>query len=121
MVDQLEPKSSIDGDVPHFHWWPKKGTKERVELTFARPARIEAVEVYWFQDEGVGECRVPASWELFVKKGGQWERIERDTRLGCEKDRFNTASFAPVDAEGIRLEVQLQEKLSTGIHELRLR
>jgi hypothetical protein len=26
--DQIEPKNSADEDVPFYHWWPNKGTKE---------------------------------------------------------------------------------------------
>ena len=98
MVDQLLPSSSIDQDVPNFHWWPKKGTLETVELEFIEAARVSAVEVYWFQDEGKGECRVPAGWKLFARVGGAWRRLCEDQELGCAKDAFNVARFPPLEA-----------------------
>ena len=121
MVDQLVPKSSIDHDVPFFHWWPKKGSKEQVILEFVKPARVQNVAVYWFQDEGIGECRLPVSWKLFGRVLGGWQELCADQTLGCAKDSFQEAAFPPHDLEAIKLEVQLPTGFSTGIHEVRVR
>lgn len=121
ITDQLEPRSSIDHSNPFFHWWPRKGTREWVQCDFQRPERISAVEVYWFDDTGIGECRLPKSWNLKVKVRGQWVDVTNPSGFGTEKDRYNRTTFDPVEAEGVRLEVQLREQFSAGIHELQVK
>src|SRR5690606_23096791 len=59
LTDQLEPRSSIDHNIPYFHWWPRKGTAEWVQFELPAPTRVKGIEVYWFDDTGIGECRVP--------------------------------------------------------------
>ena len=62
-----------------------------------------------------GEVRVPASWRLLYKDGGQWKPVENLTPYGIAKDRFNPVTFAPVTTSGLRLEVTMQPNLSAGI------
>ena len=121
MVDQLVPKTSNDHDVPYFHWWPKKGTTETVEFTLIAPSRVGSVEVYWFEDEGIGECRTPTSWKLSAKVDGAWRQLCVDEVLACAKDAFAPARFAPLEVTALRLEVQLRPNFSAGIHEIRIR
>ncbi len=118
--DQREPKSSGDQANRFLHWWPHKGTKEWVQYDFARPARVGAVEVYWFDDTGVGECRLPGSWQLFYRQAGQWKPVEHPSGYGCAADGYNRTVFDPIRTDGLRLEVQLQENFSAGIHEWRV-
>jgi hypothetical protein len=118
--DQREPKNSNDHSNRYLHWWPHKGTKEWVQYDFAKAAKVDAVEVYWFDDTGVGECRVPKSWELFYRTNGEWKPVERPSGYGCEADRYNRTTFIPVETDGLRLEVQLPQNFSTGIHEWRV-
>ena len=68
--DGEEPASSDDPTL-YFDWWPTKGTTEWVEMTLAAKARVSEVEVYWFDDTGHGQVRVPASWRLLYKNGDQ--------------------------------------------------
>ena len=119
-VDQLVPRSSIDHGVPFLHWWPRKGEKEWVEFAFPEPTAVRGVEVYWFDDTGIGECRLPASWTVKVKTGGQWREPAGAEGFGCEKDRFNRTTFGAVTAEGLRIEIQGPEHFAVGIHEMRL-
>jgi len=115
--DQREPKSSGDHSSRFLHWWPRKGTVEWVEYHFAEPTRVSAVEVYWFDDTGRGECRVPESWRLLYREGEQWKPVANPSGFGCEKDKYNRTTFTPVVTRALRLEVQLPEKFSAGIHE----
>src|SRR5215469_6128980 len=113
--DQHEPKSSGDRLKRHFDWWPAKGTNQWVQYEFAKPARVTAVEVYWFDDTGIGECRLPKSWQAFYRQSGEWKPVTDPSGYGCEGDRYNRTTFDPVETDGLRLEVQLPEKFSSGL------
>ena len=118
--DQLEPASSIDHDNPFFHWWPTKGTLEWVQYDFAEPTTVSAVEVYWFDDTGIGECRLPASWRLLYRDGEDWKPVDAQGPFGVAPDLYNRVAFEPVETGALRLEVQLPENFSAGIHEWRV-
>jgi hypothetical protein len=115
--DQWEPARSNDHAHPYLHWWPNKGTQEWVQYEFERPASVSAVEVYWFDDTGQGECRVPGSWQLFSRQGENWVPVRATDAYGVEKDMFNRVRFRPVQTRALRLEVQSQKDWSAGIHE----
>lgn len=42
-------------------WWDHRGSAEWVQYDFAAPKKISSAEVYWFDDAGEGQCRVPQS------------------------------------------------------------
>ena len=115
--DQSEPKSSRDSTSSFFHWWPEKGSTEWIEYAFDKPSRVSEVQVYWLDDTGSGECRVPASWRVLYKDGEEWKPVESGGPYAVEKDRYNTVSFKPVTTSGLRLEVVLQREWSAGIQE----
>ncbi|HKQ74899.1 MAG TPA: glycoside hydrolase family 127 protein [Blastocatellia bacterium] len=119
--DQSEPRSSRDASDIYFHWWPKKGTEEWVEYAFEKPATVSETEIYWFDDEGRGECRTPASWRLLYKDGETWKPVEAAESYGVEKDRFNKVAFKPVMTTGLRIEVTMQKNWSTGIQEWKVK
>jgi uncharacterized protein len=119
--DQSEPRSSRDGASSFFHWWPEKGSTEWIEYAFDQPGRVSGVEVYWFDDTGSGECRVPASWRVLYKDGEEWKPVETAGPYGLEKDRYNTVTFGPVTTSGLRLEVVLLPEWSAGIQEWKVR
>ncbi len=118
--DQREPKNSGDHANRFLHWWPHKGTNEWVQYDFAKPAKVSAIEVYWFDDTGVGECRLPKSWALFYRDQGAWKPVVNPSGYGCEGDRYNRTTFDPVETDALRIEVQLPEHFSSGIHEWRV-
>jgi len=120
--DQSEPQSSRDGSSSYFHWWPKKGTIEWAEYAFREASTVSEVEVYWFDDTGTGECRVPASWRVLFKDGGEeWKPVKNGGPYLVEKDRFNKVTFEPVTTSGLRLEVVLQPQWSAGIQEWKVK
>jgi hypothetical protein len=113
--DQEEPRSSAD---PGFHWWPRKGTTEWVELAFdGGPQRVQAAQVYWFDDTGTGQVRVPAFWRLLYSDGDAWKPVANASAYGVEKDRYNDVRFDPVTTTALRLEVTLQNEWSAGVQE----
>ena len=119
--DQAEPADSNDHSIPRLTWWDHKGTAEWVQYDFDRPAKVAAVEVYWFDDTGRGNCRVPESWRLLYRDGDQWKPVDAQDSFGVEKDRYNVVRFAPVTTAGLRIELQLQPKFSGGVLEWKVR
>lgn len=119
--DQWEPQNSSDHSKPYLHWWPNKGTLEWVQYDFTKPEKVSAVEVYWFDDTGQGECRVPKFWRLLYKEGKEWKPVDAKTEYGTIKDKYNRVMFSPVITSALRLEVQLQDKFSAGILEWKVK
>ncbi|MFL6215878.1 MAG: glycoside hydrolase family 127 protein [Blastocatellia bacterium] len=115
--DQAEPLSSSDVSNSYFHWWPHKGTTEWAEYEFAKPTTVSETAVYWYDDTGRGECRVPAGWRVLYKDGEQWKPVENLQPYGHDKDRYNTVTFKPVRTTALRIEVTLQPNWSAGIQE----
>lgn len=119
--DQWEPKDSNDHAHPYLHWWPTRGTVEWVQYNFEKPESVSVIEVYWFDDTGRGQCRVPVSWKALYKKGKDWVAVANTEPYGVKKDTFNRVSFKPVRTSALRLEIQLQENFSAGIHEWKVK
>jgi uncharacterized protein len=115
--DQLEPKNSIDHTIPYLHWWPRKGTTEWVQYDFEKEETVSRTEVYWFDDTGIGECRLPTSWRVLYKDGDAWKPVEGVTQYEIDKDRYCKVSFKPIKTTGLRLEVQLIPDFSAGLYE----
>ena len=118
--DHILPKKSNDLGITRMTWWPHKGTTEWVQYDFRKPAKVGSVEVYWFDDTGRGQCRVPASWKLLHKDGKTWKPIQAKGKFGTAKDKFNKVAFEPVSTKALRLEVKLQANFSGGILEWRV-
>src|SRR5690606_28957142 len=119
VVDGIVPSSSGDVNIPRFTWWDHRGTSEWIELQLEEPRQVSAVEVYWFDDTGRGECRLPDSWRLFYRRDERWVPVSSGFEVA--KDRFSIAEFPPVTTDALRIEVQLQEGYSGGILEWRVR
>ncbi|RIK55716.1 hypothetical protein DCC62_31140 [candidate division KSB1 bacterium] len=119
--DLLQPASSGDREAPYFHWWPNKGTTEWVQYDFNKPEEVSTVEVYWYDDTGVGECRVPQSWRILYWENGDWRPVYTPGTYGIQKDQFNEVVFETVRTTSLRLEVKLQEGWAGGIHEWKVK
>ncbi len=118
--DGEEPASS-DDPTSYFDWWPTRGTTEWVEMTFAKAATVSAAEVYWFDDTGRGQVRVPASWRLLYRDGEDWTPVTPRGPYGAERDRYNPIAFEPVTTTALRLEVTMQDGWSAGVQEWTVR
>jgi len=112
--DGDEPSSSSD-PASYFDWWPEKGKAEWIEYDFPKPSSVSRVEVYWYDDTGRGEVRVPASWRVLYKDGEAWKPVANTGPWGVAKDRYNNVSFAPVTTASLRLEVTMQTNWSAGV------
>jgi DUF1680 family protein len=120
LSDKLLPQSSNDQSIPRFTWWPHKGTTEWVQYNFDKTEKIHGSAVYFFDDTGRGECRIPKSWRLLYKAVNNWKQVSNAGSYGLEKDKFNSVTFSPVQTSALRLEVQLQQDFSGGILEWRV-
>ncbi len=117
MIDGREPAASNDASIPRFTWWDHRGTAEWVEWGFPARTTISSTRVYWFDDGPAGGCRVPRSWRVLYRVGERWLPIAGTSTERVERDAYNRVTFQPVEAEGLKLEVQLQPGYSAGILE----
>jgi hypothetical protein len=116
------PANSNDHSIPRFTWWPREGSTEWIQYKVGeKAAKVSSVEVYWFDDTGVGQCRVPESWKLLYKDGDKFKEVPNATGYGVEKDTFNKVSFDPVETAMLRIEAKLQDEVSGGILEWRVK
>jgi DUF1680 family protein len=120
LSDKVLPQSSNDQSIQRMTFWPRKGTTEWVQYDFEKPKTISGSAIYWFDDTGVGGCRIPKSWELLYKDGNNFKPVSNTDSYGAEKDKFNNVKFNPVETKALRLEVRLQQDFSAGILEWRV-
>ncbi|MHB1424184.1 MAG: glycoside hydrolase family 127 protein [Gemmataceae bacterium] len=111
------PMSSKDHNIRRMTWWDHRGTVEWLSYRTAKPRKLSAASVYWFDDSGMGACRVPAEWRLLWLDGDEWKPVKllRDVYYGTALDRFNQVSFEPVTTRELRLEVKLKPSYSGGV------
>ncbi len=120
LTDQHEPAASLDPDDAHLHWWPQKGSAQWLQAELPAQARVTGVQVYWFDDTGHGECRVPASWRVLCRQDGEWRPVAAADGFPVEKDGWCRATFAEVVTDGVRIEIQSQAGWAGGLYEWRL-
>lgn len=117
LSDGIEPQASNDQSIPRFTWWDHRGTAEWVQYDFGAPKKISSTAVYWFDDTGVGQCRVPQSWQLLYKSGEVWIPIGSAAELTVKKDAWNRVQFPTIETSQLRIEARLQPDFSGGILE----
>jgi hypothetical protein len=115
--DEQTPKSSKDHEIRRMTWWDHRGSAEWISYQFAKPLTISESSVYWFDDTGIGQCRVPAEWRLLYKDGDEWKpvKLTQGSNFGTALDQFNKVTFEPVSARELRLEVKLKKGFSGGV------
>ena len=120
--DQMEPKRSNDISTPYHYWWLKKGSLETLAYEFDQEYIVQNVEVYWLDfDHYDGDFRIPASWKLYYKVNGTWKDVEALNEYTVKKDSYNSLDFKPVKTTGLKIAAQLQEGVSGGIIEWKVR
>ncbi len=116
--DGIEPKDSCDHTIPRFTWWDHRGTSEWVQYDFGGPAKVSAVEVYWFDDERQKRhCRAPKAWRLVYQDGETWKPVAGASSYGTAIDKYNRVTFEPVETAALRIEAELNPPWSAGILE----
>ena len=116
--DQILPVDSADASGLQLDFWPHEGTTEWVMFEWDKEHEVSSVNVYWFDDTGRGACRVPKSWRILYRDGGEFRPVSNGGSYGTEKDSFNEVSFEPVHTSALKLEVLLQDKWAAGIQEV---
>ena len=109
------PASSADTSIPRFTWWDRRGTTEWLQYDLREVRELSRVSVYWFDDSGSGECRVPHSWRVLWLDGETWRPVENSTPYEVVTDRLNTTAFTPVRSQYVRVEAALRPTYSGGL------
>lgn len=116
--DQLMPLNATDNTGRNFDWWPHKGSSEWVQLDFKKPAKVSEATVFWFDDTGSGECRLPVSWRLLYQEpDGTWKPVQGVSSYPLDKTRPLRLPFTAVTTTAVRLEAQLLAGFSAGLWE----
>lgn len=118
--DGEEPRRSSQGGSS-FDWWPTKGTTEWLQYDFPKATTVSEVQVYWFDDTGRGEVRVPSAWRVLYQDGNAWKPVEAAGPYGVERDRYNVVAFKPVTTGALRLEITMQATWSAGVQEWKVK
>jgi hypothetical protein len=118
--DMIVPRDGKRQGEPNFDFWPHLGTAEWLQYTFEKAVPVKLARVWWFDDTGKGNCRIPTSWKItYQSEEGKWLPVEAKA-YPVEKGRLCEAQFTPVKAKAFRLEVQLPPKFSSGVFEWQL-
>jgi DUF1680 family protein len=117
--DQILPESSSDSSALQLDFWPHKGTTEWLQFEWDEKYEISGVKVYWFDDTGRGQCKVPKSWRVLYRDDqGNFKPADNNTPYLTEKDTFNKVGFEPVRTDGVKIEIMLQDEWSAGVQEV---
>jgi hypothetical protein len=116
------PKSSSDDSIPRATFWDHRGTKEWLAMEFAKPRSVHAVRVYWFDDTGHGDYRLPAAWRVSRRGGKEWKPValKPASKYASAIDAWNSVQFDAVETDALRLDVELQPEFSAGVLEWEL-
>lgn len=111
-------KSNIHpGALAHF--WPHKGTSEWVQYTWEEPQEISGCRLYWFDDTGYGECRLPDGYEVQYLDGKDWKPVA-GTGYPNKLDEWLNVSFEPVKTTALRLVIKQRANFASGVLEWRV-
>jgi len=115
--DQLLPKNSADKSHTVYHWWPATNEKHWIVYNFALPAKVSECGLYWLKDIPNGGCDLPEWYKIYYKRGQNWVEVDAETPYPIMEDEMNRIVFTPVTTNALKLEVQLSEEYSAGLHE----
>ena len=115
--DGSVPRHSDDKSRGAYGNWPQTGA-QWVQYDWDQPIKTNGIDVYWFDDQrGV---RLPKACRLKYWDGSSFVPVPGITGLGLAANQFNTSAFAEITTTRLRLEMDGQEKSSTGILEWRV-
>jgi DUF1680 family protein len=113
--NNLDPRSSRDNRRGGSYGnWPTRGT-QWVQYDWSRPISTGRIDVYWWADgQGVN---VPKACRLLYWKDGAFVPVPNPSGLGVARNQYNTTTFDEVLTSKLRLEIDSNDTLSTGILE----
>lgn len=94
--------------------WPVGG-QHWVEYAWDRPVRVDASDMYWFQDvtdDINGGVKRPESWSIEYWDGGGWEEVGNPSEYGLVLDQYNRTTFERVTTT--RLRAVLETRTTAG-------
>ena len=117
--DGFVPSDSGELSPKQMHFWPHKGGQEWVQYTFPAVMTVSSSKIYWFDDTGHGECRVPKSWVLQVRDASGWTTVplKSNEKFGLKLNAWNEIHFAPTAGREFRILVDQQSNWASGMHE----
>ncbi|MBN1764617.1 MAG: HEAT repeat domain-containing protein [Sedimentisphaerales bacterium] len=119
--DQIMPGDEPYGRIPFQSWWWRKSSREWLQYDFDKKAKISRVEIYWYDDSGVGINRMPQSWNLeYRNQNGQFQPVQDVSNYGTEMNKLNITTFTPVETDALRLNVKCRQFYTAGILEWRV-
>lgn len=120
--DGKEPVDSNDHGIPRHTFWPRRGSTEWLQYSFAEPREVSQTRVYWFDDTGRGQCRVPEAWRLLYRDAqGDWQLVRGVVDdYPTKRDQYNQVQFEAIETTALRMEVELRDGFSAGVLEWRL-
>jgi uncharacterized protein len=112
--DGFTPRNSRDGRNKTYGNWPRTGT-EWVQYEWSQPISTKQMDVYWWTDgQGVG---VPKACRVLYWDGSNFVPVPKASGMGVEVNTFNTTTFDEVKTTKLRLEMDSDGQLSTGLLE----
>lgn len=119
VVDGYAPATSGENSPRQTHFWPHKGGTEWIELTLAQEQVVSSARIFWFDDTGHGECRIPKSYRIEAWTGGTWQPVSLQSgqKYGVKLDSWNEVKFDQVRTQKLRLVIDQEDKFASGIHE----
>ncbi|HWY86495.1 MAG TPA: beta-L-arabinofuranosidase domain-containing protein, partial [Gemmataceae bacterium] len=112
--DGLEPRSSRDARRGSYGNWPRTGT-QWVQYEWTQPISTTRSAVYWWADgRGIG---IPKSCRLLHWNGTDFVPVPNASGLGVALNQYNETTFDEVRTSKLRLEIESDGDLSTGILE----
>jgi DUF1680 family protein len=106
------PRNSRDARRQSYGNWPRTNT-QWVQYEWSRPIATKQTDVYWWIDgQGVG---APKACRLLYWDGSNFVPVKNAAGLGIEGNKFNNTTFDEVRTAKLRLEIDSDGELSTGI------
>ena len=110
--NNYSPRNSRDNRRGSYGNWPHTGT-EWVQYEWRRPISTKQMDVYWWTDgQGIG---APKACRLLCWDGSAFVPVASADGLGVAGNQFNTTTFGEVTTTKLRLEMESDGTLSTGI------
>jgi DUF1680 family protein len=112
--DGYEPRRSRDRRRGSYGNWNRTGT-QWVQYDWSQPISTNKVDVYWWADgRGIG---LPKACRVLYWNKDEFVEVKNVEGLGVDPNQFNTTTFDEVTTPKLRLEIDSDGTLSTGILE----